>query len=371
MFKPVSSERVKPGKVSWELGANESSTRMLILFLVLPVGALVALLLFGPRLWRSVYGPWMIGGMVLGAVLVAALSLYAIFHSTSSTAGIGILFVPFGMLFGGAVGAVLGFAVFQAQHLRESLRSGLRASAVALASLALLVVSVVYLAQQAARVKSFNGYRHADRAEALTAGAAENLRAKDYFVLSAIVANVKTPPAVLLDIVRNPDPELHRKRHDWLDMFDTDELAVVRKVLRNPRSPVEVLSILSESSDGYVLADVCADKRTSQAILRERCSPHKFYLVQWSLAGNPNTPVDLLEALSRAEDHNVAHGLAYNFSTPLFILRELARNEDPLVRQGVASNPSADNELITALSHDPVDYVSQAAKRRANRNSLP
>jgi hypothetical protein len=344
---------------------------MLILFLVLPIGALVALLLFGPRLWRSAYGPWMIGGMVLGAVLVAILLLYTIFHSTSSTAAIGILFVPFGMLFGGAVGAILGFAVFQGMHLRESLRGGLRASVVALLSLALLVISVVYLAQQASRVQSFNRYRDADNAELLAAGAAANLKVKDYFVLSAIAANVKTPPVVLLNIARTPDPELHSKRHEWIDMFDRDTLAVMRKVLRNPHSPVEVLPILSESPDEYVFADVCADKRTSQAILRERCAPRNQYLVQWSLAGNPNTPVDLLEALPWAKDHNVAYGLAYNSSTPLPILRELARHEDFLVRQGVAANPSADSDLITALSHDPVESVSWTAKRRVNRNFLP
>jgi hypothetical protein len=61
-----------------------------------------------------------------------------------------------------------------------------------------------------------------------------------------------------------------------------------------------------------------------------------------------------------------AHGLAYNSNTPLSILRELARHEGPLVRQGVALNPSAASDLITGLSHDPVESGSQV-----NRNSLP
>jgi hypothetical protein len=154
------------------------------------------------------------------------MSLYAIFYSTSSTAGIGMLFVPFEMFFG----------------------------AVAVASLALLVVSLIYLGREARRIQSFYNYQHADHAEALTIGAAGNL-------LSAIATNVKTPPTVL-DISRNPDPGLHRKRHGWIEMFDRDELAVVRKVLRSQRSPVKVLSILARSADDYVLADVCADKLT-------------------------------------------------------------------------------------------------------------
>lgn len=340
------------------------------LFFALPIVALIALLMIGPKVWRAAWGRWVIGGTVLGAAGVAIVSLYAIFQSTSSTAGIGILFVPFEMVFGAAAGAILGYAAFQAVHLREGLRQGVRASAVALASLALLVASFLYLVRQAVRLQSFNRYKHADNAELLAAGAAENLRSKDHFVLSAIAANVNTPPAVLLDIARNPDPELHHKRHEWIDMFDRDELAVVRKILRNPHSPVEVLSILSASPDDYVLSDVCADKRTAEAILRARCAPRNNYLVQWSVAGNPSTPVDVLEALPRS-DRYAAHGLAYNPRTPLPILRELAKHGDPLVRQGVATNPSTDIELLTALSRDPVEYISRQAQRRLNFKSVP
>jgi len=79
---------------------------LLPFFFALPLAALVALFVFGPKLWRRVYGPWMMGG-------------------------------------------ILSFAVFQAMHLRESLRSGLRASAIALVS----------QARQAARVQSFNRER--------------------------------------------------------------------------------------------------------------------------------------------------------------------------------------------------------------------
>jgi len=62
------------------------SDKMLSLFFALPIAALVALVVFGPKLWRRVYGPWMMGGMVLGAVLIAILLLYTIFRSASSTA---------------------------------------------------------------------------------------------------------------------------------------------------------------------------------------------------------------------------------------------------------------------------------------------
>jgi hypothetical protein len=344
--------------------------RMLSFFFLLPIAALVALLLLGPRLWRTLYGPWIICGIVLGAIAIAGLSLYGIFHSTSSTAAIGILFVPFGMIFGGVAGAILGFAAFQAVHLRQRMRQSARAGAVSVVSLGLLIFCVLYSAQQLRRIQSFYRYQRADNAEALASGAVENLSARDYFVLSAIAANTHTPADALLRIANNPDPELHRKRHEWIDMFDRDQLAVMRKVVRNPHCPTEVLPILALSPDDYVLADVCGDKRASESILRQRCAPRDVYLVHWSLARNPSAPADLLAALPRTKDKYVAHGLAYNPSTPSAILRELAKHDDPLVRQGVAVNPSADKDLLTALSRDPVDYMSRQARERLNSQHL-
>jgi hypothetical protein len=311
---------------------------MLGLIFPLPIVALIVLLLYGHKFWRLVWGRWVITGAVLGAIAIAAVSLYAINHSTSSMAGIGILFVPFEMMFVGAAGAILGYAAFRAVHLRDAQHQGVRAGAISLVSLLVLLFALVYVGRQAVRVRAFNGFKHADDAELLAAGAAENLKAKDHFVLSAIAANEKTPPAALLDIARYPDPGLHYERSEWIDMFDRNELAVMRNVLRNRNSPAEVLPILANSPDDYVASDVCADKRTAEEILRTRCAPRKTYLFQWSLAGNPGTPVDVLEGLPRS-DYYVSHGLAYNPSTPQPILRELSRRADALVRQGVATNP--------------------------------
>ncbi len=337
---------------------------MLSYFLLLPVVALVALVILGRAFWRHPVVRWMIGGILVGAAGTAGLTLYGIFHSTSSTAAIGILFVPLAMVFGGAAGAIGGFAAFQAAHLGERMRQGVRSGAVAVASVGLLAFCLVYAFYQARRIQAFHGYQRADVAETLAVAADRNRQAKDYFVLSAIAANAKTPPDALLRIAHDPDPGLHLKRHEWIDMFDRDQMAVMRKVVRNPNSPVEALVVLAASPDNYVLSDVCGDKRTPVGILRQRCAPSNSYLIHWSLAGNASAPADILETLPRAKDKYVAHGLAYNPNTPLPILRELAKHEDPLVRQGVAVNPSADRDLLTALSRDAVDYVSRQATGR-------
>lgn len=306
----------------------------------------------------------------MGAAGTAGLTLFGIFHSTSSTAAIGILFVPLAMVFGGAAGAIGGFAAFQAAHLGERMRQGVQSGAVAMASVGLLAFCLVYAFYEARRIQTFHRYQRADNAEILAVEADRYRQTRDYFILSAIAANARTPPDALLRIARDPDPGLHQKRHEWIDMFDQDQMAVMRKVVRNPNSPVEALVLLAASPDNYVLSDVCGDKRTPVAILRQRCAPSNSYLIHWSLARNANAPADVLEALSHIKDMYVAHGLAYNPNTPPPILRELATHEDPLVRQGVAANPSADRDLLTALSRDPVDYVSRQATRRLQNETF-
>ena len=214
---------------------------MLSYFLLLPVAALAVLLIFGRSLWRYPVVRWMIGGIVVGAAGTAGLTLYGIFRSTSSTTAIGILFVPFAMVFGGAVGAIAGFAAFQAAHLGERMRQGVRSGAIAVASVALLAFCLTYAFYQARRIQTFHRYQRADSAETLAVEADRYRQAKDYFILSAIAANARTPPDALLRIARDPDPGLHHKRGEWINMFDRDQLAVMRKVVRNPNSPVDAL----------------------------------------------------------------------------------------------------------------------------------
>lgn len=337
---------------------------MLSLLLVLPIVGLVALLILARAFWRYNVTRWIVAGCAAGATAAVSLAVYGIFHSTSSTAGIGILFVPFAAAFGGAAGALVGFAAYQSRHIRTRSRQGLLPGIVSIASLALLLFLVGYSIQAARRIHAFYTYRQDTNPESLASGASQFLRSGDYFVLSAIAANDKLPADALLQIARDPDKGLHQKRSEWINIFDRDQLAVERKVVRNPNAPTEALVILAASPNDYVLADVCAEKRTPESVLRERCATKDNYLVHWSLAGNAQAPSDVLAALPRAKDKYVAHGLSYNPRTPVDILNELASHEDPLVRQGVAQNPSASPATLALLTRDRVEYVSRLAQRR-------
>jgi pentose-5-phosphate-3-epimerase len=48
--------------------------------------------------------------------------------------------------------------------------------------------------------------------------------------------------------------------------------------------------------------------------------------VRWGVAGNPNTPIKLLEELAKDEDRDVRGGVAGNPNTPIKLLEELAKD---------------------------------------------
>ena len=62
--------------------------------------------------------------------------------------------------------------------------------------------------------------------------------------------------------------------------------------------------------------------------------------VRYKVANNPNTPIDILEVLSKDEDNDVRYWVADNLNTPIDILRVLSKDEDSSVRYWVIRNPN-------------------------------
>ena len=67
--------------------------------------------------------------------------------------------------------------------------------------------------------------------------------------------------------------------------------------------------------------------------------------MRFSVAGNINTPVNLLEFLSNDSDALVRKSVAKNPNTPLRILKKLANDSDALVRESVSENPKCTHEI--------------------------
>jgi len=58
------------------------------------------------------------------------------------------------------------------------------------------------------------------------------------------------------------------------------------------------------------------------------------------MADNPNTPIEVLEKLSKDENEYVRYAIASNPNTPIEVLKRLSKDRSRFVRSNVANNPS-------------------------------
>ncbi len=168
-------------------------------------------------------------------------------------------------------------------------------------------------------------------------------------------------------------------------------------VTRNPTTPPEILILLAKEAGYMIRAGVARNRNTPPELLKELASDDRaevrfpvatrpsapldsisrmnllkssaaegdeFGYGRASLAKNPDTPVEILELLSKDKNYRVRCGVAENPSTPIEILKELANektmSEDDLYSQlvldGVAKNPSIPTalraEIINVLLND-------------------
>jgi len=111
---------------------------------------------------------------------------------------------------------------------------------------------------------------------------------------------------------------------------DSEIMQVRRVVAGNPNTPKQVLARLG------------AD--TSEAIRR-------------AVAENPKTPVDMLKQLAFDNHPEVRLAVAENSQTPRETLSLLANDENGDVRYGVAENPHMPEHILVSLARDENPYV--------------
>jgi 3-methyladenine DNA glycosylase AlkC len=80
-------------------------------------------------------------------------------------------------------------------------------------------------------------------------------------------------------------------------------------------------------------------------------------------AANPNTSLEMLEALSRDGSIYVRHNVGGNPATSLQILEALSKDQRALVRGAVAGNPNSSLELLDNLSQDISFFIQDEVAR--------
>lgn len=224
--------------------------------------------------------------------------LYAVFTSTSSTAAIGLLFVPvygvFAALIGWAV-VYVGFTFADVMAGRQSWRSGHMLAASVLLALALLVISALLL------------FHHA----------------------LAVARDAQAAPEMLIELSQS-----------WLPLGRRD---VDEALLKNPATPAVVLAaVVDAGRDHYLVSLAGAHGNTPMATLEKIAAGPLRYDRVAGLAGNARlTPVmaQRLVNVTRTDFPGdveyklyqtlVLAALVGNPATPQDIFDRLATSESP------------------------------------------
>jgi hypothetical protein len=305
----------------------------------------------------------------VGVIAIAIVDVLSILRSTSSTAAVGFIFLPFFVapyfipffVFGYCLPDLCSWRIAASSDLAPWAKLRAAAAAVLLAGTSAYVLHGVLLTKTVTRMRTMD-------AAGLATSLHESPFRKNKFALGALAENPNATGAILDEVAKLPDPALHRRMWSvWPVMGKNGKgLAVMRLVARNPNVSPETLVLLSQSSDEYVRGDVALNPKTPTAIIR-KLSDGADYLVQWDLAANPKTPADILVNIAASDNEYTRSHVARNPNTPASTLQKLARDPVWHVRRDVASNPHTPPATIRKLASDPDERVKSTAERRVNR----
>ncbi|MBI5688089.1 MAG: hypothetical protein HZC54_23700 [Verrucomicrobia bacterium] len=297
----------------------------------------------------------------LGFALAAAAMGMAIARSTSSTAAIGIIFIPFSaaifsipfFIFGSCVPDLL--ELFRDKFREQSIAKKLRA----VTALGLAVCGLCYAADGIALTIVVNNVQKMNGAE-LDEFLAHSMFRKNKFALGALAQNPKASAEILDRVARIPNPELHHRMGSlWPVMGgNTKGLAVMRLIAMHPSVSAATLSNLSSSPDEYVRHAVLSNPKTPDSVIHD-ASGKRSQLTDWALASSPKTSVDILKKLAETGDEYTRSNIARNRSTPVEMLAKLANDPVWHVRRDVVANPHTPAETIASLVNDPDERVRE------------
>jgi len=112
---------------------------------------------------------------------------------------------------------------------------------------------------------------------------------------------------------------------------DFDIYHVRRVVAGNPNTPKQVLARLADDTMPGIRRRVAENPKTPPEILM-RIAHDEHPDVRLAVAENPNSPPDILALLADDEDVDVRYGVAENPHMPEEILVKLSEDDNPYVR---------------------------------------
>ncbi|MDJ0746812.1 MAG: hypothetical protein QNJ32_26120 [Xenococcaceae cyanobacterium MO_167.B27] len=173
-------------------------------------------------------------------------------------------------------------------------------------------------------------------------------RDDNYAVRNSVARNLKTPTEILELLARDSRSEVRQN------------------VARNLKTPTKILELLANDSEKKVRDSLSVNPNTPKTILESYGNPNnRDYLLVGCIAGNPNTPIDVLKSLLTYSDKS-RKSLAKNPSTPTEILELLTQNSHSEVRQNVARNPSTPTHILKSFANSSSALIRASVARNCN-----
>ena len=271
---------------------------------------------------------------IVGGLASAVISVKAIFASSSSTAGIGFVFVPFIMAAAMVFSGVWGIALGCVWHALRGTHNYYRPVLLLAWAMTLGVPAFcAWQVQQGLALEHAVAEASSMNASQLERALAQSPWRDNRFYLGAVVQNKAAGEAMLDRIAALPDPELYEPLGSLWDVKSENRkgLAVMRLIAYNPDVGAATLQRLAEGPHGdKVLHDVLRNPKTPFKLL-QRHFDSTDYLVEWALALNPVTPPAVLERLSHSNNRYTRLNLTYNEATPVPILEKLRQDPDEVL----------------------------------------
>ena len=245
----------------------------------------------------------LITGILVAIVAFAVYCIYGawcIQSSSSSTAAIGYIFLPFEAFITAIPFFVIGFcAHYAVVKIRQRARVGYIFAAIAATLTAYFIVANV---NNLALLIAVNSVRTMPQSQH-EAFLKDSLWRTNKYVLGALLENPDLSAQSLYQIATIPSSDLHQAMGAMPPIMgkNTKGLAVMRLVVGHPNVDERTLRELAKSPDHYVLGDVASNPKTPVEILQQFYNmTDRDYLIDWGLAWNKNTPTDILQELAKS-----------------------------------------------------------------------
>lgn len=237
----------------------------------------------------------------LGALTFGGLQISSIFRSTSSTASIGLIFVPIWCLLAFALFFAFGYGIGYIRNQLAKDKKNINFKTVA--TIFFILAFGGYLGKEVMAyffvMNAVSKVEQTEDNDNLVLIFNESFMGRNKFVLGALAQKRTVSPELLDRIARLKDPDLYEAMGSLLPVLGKNGkgLAVMRLVVENPNVSTETVEYLAANTkQEYVLSTIAGSSKTSEATLK-KLEQEKNYLVDWGLAQNQNLPQDVFTRL--------------------------------------------------------------------------